>query len=159
MPDAAVTPPTGAAPAARWRGALAGAVPVLAIAGLFAVGGTTSTAAQVGVSLGLVAVIAMTAGWVAGPLASGEPRRLLVAAFGYAIALIAATASLSIIQGVVDAIGTDGLDPIRVVSAAVGRAALALAGAAYLVIPAIVLGMAWSVAARGLDHVVGTHSG
>ena len=158
MPDAASTPSAGDTRAARWRGALAGVVPVIAIAGLFAVGRTTSTPEEVAVSLGLVALIAMTAGWVAGPLASGKPRRLLVAALGYAIALIAATASLSIIQGLVDAVGADGLAPIAVITAVVGRAAVALAGTAYLIVPAIVLGMAWSIAARGLDRLAGSPS-
>jgi hypothetical protein len=145
--------------AARWRGALAGLVLVLVIALLFAVGSTTSTPEEVAVSLGLVTLIAATAGWAAGPLAAGEPRRLLVAAFGYAIAAIAATVSLSIIQGIGDAIAAEGLAPMAVAVAIFGRATYALAGTAYLIVPALVAGMAWSIAARGLDRLVGSRSG
>jgi len=134
----------------RGRGAIAGLVPTLVIALLFAVGGTSATPLEVAWSLTLVALIAMTAGWLAGPLASGEPRRLLVATLGYAIALIVATASFSVIQGVGDAVAADRLDPIAILGAIVGRAVYALAGAAYLILPAIALGAVWSVAARGL---------
>ena len=58
----------GSQRAARSRGALADLVPVLAIALLFAVGGTTSKPAEIAVSLGLVTMIAMSAGWVTGLL-------------------------------------------------------------------------------------------
>lgn len=142
---------------ARWRGALAGLVPALAIALLFALGGTAASPAQVAVSLGLVTAIAVTAGWLAGPLAARQPRRLLVAAFGYAIALIATTALLSIAQGAADAIVVGGLDPVAILTAVIGRAAVALAGTAYLIIPALVLGGAWSLAARGLMRLEGSH--
>ncbi len=142
----------------RVRGALAGLLPTLAIALLIAVGGTTETPAEVATSLALVALIAMAAGWIAGPLAAGEPRRLLVGSFGYAIALLAMTALLSIAQGVGDAIGADGLDAVAILTAVVGRAVYALAGAAYLILPAIVLGAAWSVAAWGMTRLVRSRS-
>jgi len=143
---------------ARRRGALAGMIPTLAIALLFATGGTTATAAEVATSLALVALLAMVAGWVAGPLAAGESRRLLVAALGYAIALIAATASLSIVQGIGDRISADGLDPLGILTAIAGRAAYALAATFYLILPAIVLGVAWSLAACGLTRLARSRS-
>lgn len=140
---------------ARWRGAVAGFVPTLAIALLFALGGTTASPGEVAVSLALVAAIATAAGWLAGPLVAAE-RRILVAAFGYAIALIAMTGLLSIAQGVSDAFGANGLDPVAILTAAIGRAAYALVGTAYLILPAIVLGLAWSLAARGLMRLGGS---
>ena len=50
---------------ARWRGALAGLVPVIAVALLFAVGGTAASRAEVAVSP-LVGLIATAAGWFGG---------------------------------------------------------------------------------------------
>lgn len=148
-------------PGPRQRGALAGTIPTLAIALLFAIGGTTATATATDVvtSLALVALIAVVAGWVAGPLAAGESRRLLVAALGYAIALIAATASLSIVQGVGDAIGVDGIDAVSILAAMAGRAAYATAATLYLILPAIVLGAAWSLAAWELTRLTRSRSG
>jgi hypothetical protein len=124
--------------------------PALAIAGLFATG-TAATPAQVATSLGLVALITTTAGWLVGPLAAAEPRRLLVAAFGYAIAVIATNAVLAIAQAAGDAVATNGLDPIAVLTAVIGRAAYAvIVSAAYLILPALAAGAVWSLLARGL---------
>ena len=53
-----------------------------------------------------------------------------------------------------DAVGADGLAPIAVITAVVGRAAVALAATAYFIIPAIVLGIGWRLTARGLDRLV-----
>jgi hypothetical protein len=142
----------------RWRGALAGLVPTLAIALLFVVGGTTATPPEVATSLALVALIATSAGWLAGPLAAGEPRRLAVAALGYAIALLATVAALSMVQAAWDSLAGNGVDPFAIVVAVTGRGLYAVAGAAYLIIPAIVLGAAWSLSAWGLAHLVRTRS-
>ena len=81
---------------------LAGLVPAFAVAALFAVSGSAATPPEIAVSLALVTLIAMTAGWFAGPLAAGEQRRILVAGLGYAIALIATNAVLSMVQGAPD---------------------------------------------------------
>ena len=140
---------TGKATRPRWRGALAGLAPALAIALLFATG-TGATPAQVAISLGLVALITTSAGWLAGPLAATEPRRLLRAAIGYAVALIAINALLAILQAAVDAVAAHGLDPIAVLTAIFGRAAVALYATAYLMLPALAAGAAWSLLARGL---------
>jgi hypothetical protein len=132
----------------RWLGGLAGLAPALAIAGLFATG-TAATPGQVAISLGLVALITTSAGWLAGPLAATEPRHLLMAAFGYAIAVIAMNAVLAIAQAAVDTVANNGLDPIAVLTAVVGRAAYAvIASAAYLILPALAAGGAWSLVAR-----------
>jgi hypothetical protein len=120
------------------------------ITGLFAYEGTTQAPAEVAVSLSLVALISVVAGWLAGPLAAGRPRRLLVAAIGYALAFIGATAGLSLVQAAWDAVATSGFEPVSVATAVVGRALVAAAGTAYLIIPALILGLAWSLAARGL---------
>ena len=143
---------------ARWRGALAGVVPTLAIALVFVVGRTTATPTEIAVSMGLVALISMTAGWIAGPLAAGRGRRLLVASIGYALEYIAATIALIVIQAAWDATTADGFAPLAVAVAVVGRALYGLAGTAYLIIPAIVLGLAWALAARGLMRLDGTRS-
>ncbi len=135
---------------ARWRGALAGVVPTLAIALVFAVGPTSSTAEEFAVSMALVALISVTAGWIAGPLAAAQPRRILIAAIGYAFAYFAATIALSLIQAAWDATAADGFAPVGVATAVLGRALYGLAGIAYLIIPALALGLAWSLAARGL---------
>jgi hypothetical protein len=141
---------------ARWRGALAGVIPTLAIAAVFLVGRTTATPTEIAVSMALVALIAMTAGWIAGPLAAGRPRRLLIAAIGYALAYIAATVALSMIQAAWDTAAADGFAPLAVATAVIGRALYGLAGVAYLIIPAIALGLAWSLAARGLMRLDGS---
>ena len=141
----------------RWIGAVAGLIPASLIALLFAYSGSAASPSEVAVSLGLVALIATSAGWLAGPLA-GRPRRILVATIGYAIAFLATTAALSVLQGAADALAAHGLDPVAVVLAIVGRAAVAAAGIAYLLIPALVLGSVWSIAARGLVRLVGGRS-
>jgi hypothetical protein len=144
------THPSWGAGNARLPGALAGLVPALAVAGLFAVSGSAATPPEVAVSLALVTLIAMTAGWFAGPLAAGERRRLVVAALGYAIAVIATTAVLSMVQGAWDIWTTAAFDPIA--TAIAGRALSALVSTIYLIVPATVLGMIWSVTARGLTR-------
>lgn len=146
------THPSWGAGNTRLPGALAGLVPALAVAALFAFSGSAATPPEVAVSLALVTLIAMTAGWFAGPLAAGEQRRLLVAAFGYAIAVISTTAALSMVQGAWDIWTTAAFEPIAIATALVGRALYALASATYMFGPAIVLGAGWSVAARGLTR-------
>jgi hypothetical protein len=143
---------------ARWRGALAGVVPTLAIAAVFLVGRTTATPREIVVSMALVGLIAITAGWIAGPLAAGTPRRLLVASIGYALAYIAATIALSVIQAAWDATTANGFAPLAVAAAVVGRALYGLAGTVYLIIPAIALGLAWALAARGLMRFDGSRA-
>lgn len=106
--------------------------------------------------MALVALIAMTAGWIAGPLVARRPRQLLVASIGYALAYIAATVALSLIQAAWDATAADGFAPFAVAAAVLGRALYGLAGTAYLIIPAVVLGLAWAVAARGLMRLDGS---
>ena len=133
-------------------------VPMLAIALLFAVGRATVSPADVAVSLGLVVLITTSAGWLAGPLAAAEPRRLLAAAYGYAIALIITNAALSLIQAASDTWAAAGRDPLAITGALAGRAAYALAATAYLIVPAIVVGAAWSVAARGLKNLLGSRT-
>jgi hypothetical protein len=143
---------------ARWRGALAGVVPTLAIALVFAVGRTTATPTEIAFSMALVALISVTAGWVAGPLAAGRPRRLLVASIGYALAYVAASVALSTIQAAWDTWVAEGFAPFAVATAVVGRALYGLTGIAYLILPALALGLAWALAARGLMGLDSTKS-
>jgi hypothetical protein len=138
----------------RTRGALAGLVPSLAIVLLFAWGGTTASPSEVAVSLGLVVLITCSAGWLAAPLAAGAPPRLAVASFGYAIAVLCTNATLAMIQAAADSIGANGLDPVALLTAIIGRAAYdVVVSAAYLIVPALIAGFLWSLAARGLAHV------
>jgi hypothetical protein len=139
--------------AARVLGALAGLVPVLGIVLLFAVGGTTASPSEVAVSLTLVALITTGAGWVAGPMAARQPRRLVAATFAYAIALVALNALLAIVQAAADAIAIQWLDAFAIITAVTGRAAYALVSAAYLLLPAIAAGGVWSVSARALGRI------
>lgn len=142
--------------ASRWHGAFAGLVPVLAIVLLFAISGTGAQSADVAVSIGLVALIATAAGWLAGPVAAAEPRRLPAAALAYAIALLAMNAWLAVVQAAADSIATHGLDVFAVLTAVIGRGAVALISTAYLILPAIGAGLAWSVAARSLMRLGGS---
>jgi hypothetical protein len=144
------TEPPNAGRRARWRGALAGVVPTLVIALVFVVGSTTATPTEIIFSMALVALISVSAGWIAGPLAAGRPRRLLVASIGYALAYIAASVALSTIQAAWDTWAAEGFAPIAVATAVVGRALYGATGIAYLILPAVALGLAWSLAARGL---------
>ena len=148
------THPSWGAGNTRLPGALAGLVPALAVAALFAFSGSAATPPEVAVSLALVTLIAMTAGWFAGPLAARERHRLPVAALGYAIALIATTAVLSMVQGAWDIWTTAAFDPIAIATVIAGRALYALASTTYMIVPAIVLGAGWSVAARSLERRV-----
>ncbi len=144
---------------ARRRGAVAGLAPAIAVAVVFAVSGTGATPTGVATSLILVTLLAMAAGWIAGPLAATEPHRIVVAALGYAIALIAVVGALSIVQGVADAIASNGFDPVAIVVTAVGgRVVYALAATFYLLLPAIALGALWSLGAHGLAHLAGARS-
>ena len=139
----------------RTRGALAGLVPWLAVAALFVREGTTATPPEVAVSLGLVALITTSAGWLAGPLAAGPRRRLAVAAIGYAIAVLSTNSVLAIMQAAADSIAADGLDVIALVAAVVGRAALGLVGTAYMIVPALLAGVLWSLSAHSLSWIDG----
>ncbi len=142
---------------ARWRGALAGLVPMLAIALLFVVSGTGASPLQLAGSFTLVTVGTTAAGWLAGPLAASEPRRMLIATLGYAIALIGAMVAGSVVQGIVEVISTDGPDPVAIIFAiifgVIVRLTYAVAGILYLMGPALALGAAWTVAARGLIQI------
>lgn len=138
---------------ARWTGALAGLAPTGVIAALFAVRGSSASSGEVAGSLALVALIGITAGWIAGPLAASKPRRLIKASLGYAIALIATSAGLSILQAIAGTVAANGFDVFALVNAILGRAFYALASTAYLLIPAMALGLLWSVVARGLTMV------
>jgi hypothetical protein len=137
----------------RALGAVAGLVPAIAVSVLYAMSGSSEGPVAMATGIVLVGLIGTTAGLVVGPLAASEPRRLLAAALAYAIALICVAALLSIVQGVGDAIAADGFDPLAIVAAAVGRAGVAIAGVAYLILPAVVVGLGWSVATRWLTVV------
>lgn len=144
---------------ARRRGALAGLAPAAVVALVFAVSGTGATSTAVATSLVLVTLLAMAAGWIAGPLAAAEPHRIVVAALGYAIALIAVVGALSVVQGVADAIASDGFDPVAIVVTVVGgRVVYALAATFYLLLPGIALGALWSLSAHGLARLAGARS-
>jgi hypothetical protein len=134
-------------------------VAALAIAILFVVGGTSASPQEVAVSLGLVAGIGMSAGWLAGPLAARQPRRVLVPAVGYAIAVLATNGILSMLQAAWDAWIANGLDPLAIGSAIAARALLALVSTAYLLLPAVVIGLAWSLTVRQLARFGGAKRG
>jgi hypothetical protein len=134
----------------RPLGAITGLLPAIVVGVLYAIGPSSDSPAAIATGIALVALIGVTAGFVAGPVGASEPRRLLAASLAYAIALIGMTALLSIVQGVSDAVAADGLDPVALGTAGVGRAAVAVAGAAYLIVPAIAIGLGWSVATYGL---------
>ena len=138
---------------ARALGAFAGLVPLLGIVLLFAVGRTTASPSEVAVSLTLVALFTTGAGWVAGPLGAGQPRRLVAATFAYAIALVALNALLAMVQAAADAIAMQGLDAFAILTAVAVRAGYALVSAAYLLVPAIAAGVAWSLTARALGGI------
>ena len=133
-------------------GAFAGLLPVIVVAGLFAYD-SRATAREVVTALGLIALIGIASGWLAGPLVGSSRQRLLSAALAYAIAFIAATGALSVAQGVIDAISIHGVDPVAMAQATVGRATVALAGATYLIVPAIAIGLAWSGVARAVARL------
>lgn len=137
----------------RTRGALAGLAPSLAVAVLFARSGTEASPSEVVVSLALVTVITCSAGWLAAPLLVGAGSRLAVATIGYAIAVLCTNAALAIIQAAADSLGTTGLDPVALIVVVAGRAALAVASAAYLIVPALIAGSLWSLAGRALALV------
>jgi hypothetical protein len=136
----------------RALGAAAGLIPAGLLTLLFAISGSAAPLPDIAVSLGLVTLIATTAGWIAGPLTLAR-RSFLMSTIGYAIAFIVASSALSVIQAAADAVAEDGLDLVAVVVAIVGRAAVTTAGIAYLIVPAIVLGSAWSISAQSLSRL------
>ena len=136
---------------ARLIGAVAGLVPAAIVAGLFALGGTAAPPLEVARSLVLVAFIALTAGGLAGPLAA-PGRRLTVAACGYAICVLAVNGVLAVAQGTWDAWTARGPDPAALIGAIAWRGLVALAGTAYLLLPAIALGLAWAATARAVHR-------
>lgn len=144
---------------ARWRGALAGVIPTAAIGMLFAVSGSAAAPFDLLWSLLLVSAIAMTAGWIAGPAVGQRPRGWLIGGLAYAIAFVGASVALSVVQAAWDVTAGAGLDPLALMVAVTGRALIGLAGAAYLIVPAIVLGLAWSAGALGLRRLDAWHSG
>lgn len=137
----------------RWIGALAGLVPAGAVATLFATSGSGAEPGQVAASLAWAAAIAMVAGWIAGPVAATEPRRLLRSSFAYAVAVIATLLAWSIAQAWAEAVAAAGLDVGALLIAIVGRAAYGLVSAAYLIIPAVALGSVWALVARALARI------
>ena len=132
----------------RWVGAAAGLAPVAVIGAWWAWSGVGASATDAIVSLSLLTAIAMSAGWIAGPLAGASPPGLVKATIGYAIAVIATTAVLSLIQAGADTISGGDISPVGIVGAVVGRAVIALAGTAYLILPALGFGAIWTMAAR-----------
>ena len=136
----------------RWIGALAGLVPAGAVATLFAVSGSRAAPDQVVASLTWTAAIATVAGWIAGPVAVSEPRRLIRSSFAYAVAVIGTWTAWSIAQAGAQAIADDGLDIGTLLEAIGGRGAYSLVSAAYLLIPAVAMGSVWSVVAHTLGR-------
>ncbi len=132
----------------RWMGALAGLAPTGVIAAWWVWTGIGVSTGGAIVSLGLLAAIAMTAGWIAGPLSVAVPRGPAKAVVGYAIAVIGTTSSLSIIQAGADQISAGDVSVGGLVTAIAGRALIALAGIAYLILPALFFGVVWVAVAR-----------
>jgi len=132
----------------RWIGAAAGLGPTAAIGAWWAWVGIRVSFGDWLVSMGLLAAIAMSAGWIAGPLAAAARRGLAKATIGYAIAVIGATATLSIIQGGADSILTGDASIGGLAEAIVGQVLVAVAGIAYLILPALGLGVIWTMLAR-----------
>jgi hypothetical protein len=137
---------------ARWVGAAAGLGPTAVLGAFWLWTGVDVPITDVIASMTLAVLIAMSAGWIAGPLALAEPRSLGLATIGYAIALIATTAAASIVQAVADLIGSGGLTLGAIVGAIVGRAFVALAGVAYLIVPALIVGLVWVMVARAIGR-------
>jgi hypothetical protein len=132
----------------RWIGVVAGLGPT-AVLGVFWLWTGVDVALTAAIaSMGFAAVIAMTAGWMAGPLAVAEPRSLGSATIGYAIALIATIASASILQAMADVVAAGGVTPGAIAGAIAGRALVAVAAVAYLIVPALVAGVVWVLVAR-----------
>ena len=132
----------------RWVGAAAGLGPTGVIGAWWAWSGVGAPVTDAIVSLGLLAAIAMSAGWIAGPLAAAVPRGLARAAIGYAIAVIAITLLLSLVQAGTDVISAGDISLGGLVTAVVGRALIGLAGTAYLILPALAFGAIWAVLVR-----------
>ena len=103
--------------------------------------------------MALVTLITCSAGWLAAPLLAGARSRLVVAAVGYAIAVLCTNAALAIIQAAVNSLDADGPDPVALIDAVVSRATVAVISIAYLIVPALIAGLLWSLAARALAHV------
>ena len=107
----------------RWIGALAGLVPAGAVATLFALSGSGAEPGVVAASLAWTAGVATVAGWIAGPVATSQPRRLIRSSFAYAIAVIGTLMALAIAQAAADPIAADVFDVGALAVAIVGRAA------------------------------------
>ncbi|MEO8571301.1 MAG: hypothetical protein ABI553_06325 [Chloroflexota bacterium] len=144
----------GASRGARWRGALAGLVPTAAIVLLFAASGTSATPGEVAVSLAAFGAIATIAGFLAG-LRAQRSRGLLAGAFAYALALLVTNFAAGMIQATWETWTAQGLDPLAIVTAIGGRAAYGFISTAYLIVPALVAGVAWTFAVRGLERLTG----
>lgn len=135
---------------ARWLGAAAGLGPTVAIGGWWALAGIGVSLADWLVSMGLIAAIAIGAGWITGPLAVDVSRSFAKATIGYALAVIATTTALSIVQAAADTISGGDLSIGGLAVAVVGRAAIGLVSIAYLILPALAFGALWAVVARGI---------
>ena len=134
----------------RWIGAAAGLGPTAAIGAWWALAGIGVSLADWLVSMGLLAAIAMGAGWIAGPLAVDIPRSFAKATIAYAIAVIVTTTALSVVQAAADTITAGDISIGGLAVAVVGRSLIGVAGIAYLILPALAFGALWVVVARGM---------
>jgi hypothetical protein len=149
----APTRPSRPSRADRRPGAVAGLLPAAVIGIWFALSGSAAAPVEVATSLSLVALIGVTAGWLAAPLADPDRPRVLVGAVGYALALIVTNATLAMIQAGWDA-SAAGNDATSVAAAVVQRAVYAIPSASYLLVPALITGLIWSLLARTLGRFV-----
>lgn len=140
---------------ARRRGALAGLVPFGAIVLLFAVSGSFAPPSEVARSLAAVAAIAIVAGFLAGPLVVRRPHGHRLGVIGYALASIASTYVLALIQAAWETWTSHGLDPLAIAGAIGAQAAYGLISTLYLIIPALVLGAMWTLALWALERLTG----
>ena len=140
---------------ARWIGAVAGLAPTAVIGAWWAWSGVGVSATDAMVSLALLAAIAMSAGWIAGPLAAAVPRALLKASIGYAIAVIGTTMALSVLQAAADTVAAGDASVGGLAGAIVDRALVGVAGIAYLILPTLAFGALWTLAARMIQRATG----
>ncbi len=140
---------------ARWIGTVAGLAPTAVIGAWWAWAGVGASTTDAIVSLALLAAIAMSAGWIAGPLAAADPRALLKASIGYAITVIGTTMALSVLQAASDTMSAGDASLGGLVGAVVARVLVGLAGVAYLILPALAFGALWTLTARTILRSTG----
>lgn len=133
----------------RWVGAVAGLGPTAVLGAFWLWTGVDVPITDAIAPMALAAMIATAAGWIAGPLAFKEPSSFGAATIGYAIALIATIASASIVQAMADVVASGHITPGAISGAIAGRALVAVAAVAYLIVPALVVGVVW-VAVAGV---------